>query len=154
MPVRHVPACAQVVREHGLGLACTWDPPGISGNTFGNGAAPAGACEPGEEAPFTTWKFRPEGVSQGIIDFIWCALLARHRCWENLPLTCPLPTLAQPAKRSAHQGPCSLWYAWQVLAGALALAATVAHAKRGGHRRGGPAMRAVFVRSPGTLCCI
>lgn len=67
----------QVVREHGLGLACTWDPPGTSGGASSNGAAPAVDGDPGGEAPFSTWKFRPEGASQGIIDFIWCA------CWPD-----------------------------------------------------------------------
>ncbi|EIE22477.1 DNase I-like protein [Coccomyxa subellipsoidea C-169] len=51
-------AC-QVVREHWLGLSCIWDWAAAHST---NGSVPA---------PFTTWKFRPDGVSQRTIDFIW-----------------------------------------------------------------------------------
>jgi hypothetical protein len=54
-------ACVvQVVRDHWLGLSCIWD---WTGAQSSNGTVPA---------PFTTWKFRPDGVSQRTIDFIWC----------------------------------------------------------------------------------
>ena len=133
----------QVVREHGLGLACTWDLPGISASPSSNGAAPAGGGKPWEEAPFTTWKFRPEGVSQGIIDFIWCATgFAKHTA------------LRRPSANHLLTSRCASMVARQVLAHAHALAAAVAHAKTGRHWRGGPTMRAILVRSPGALCCV
>lgn len=66
----------QVVREHGLGLCSTWDASEQgepASSSPGNGASPVRAFTMGDEegAPFTTWKFRPDGVSQRTIDFIW-----------------------------------------------------------------------------------
>jgi hypothetical protein len=55
--------CWQVVRNHRLGLSCMWEWPSMEGATS-NGTSPAAT-------PFTTWKFRPDGVSQRTIDFIW-----------------------------------------------------------------------------------
>ena len=63
----------QVVREHALGLSCLWDARGeAQAGTSGNGALPADPEEEQQRLPFTTWKFRPDGVSQRTIDFIWC----------------------------------------------------------------------------------
>ena len=45
---------------HALGLRSLWD---------------ARLAEPGEEeALLTTWKFRANGESQRVIDYVWCAL--------------------------------------------------------------------------------
>lgn len=44
---------------HALGLRSLWD---------------ARLAEPGEEESLlTTWKFRANGESQRVIDYIWCA---------------------------------------------------------------------------------
>ena len=80
-----------MVREHGLGLCCTWDAAreeggqAASSSDSGNGASPAQGASMGdaERAPFTTWKFRPDGVSQRTIDFIWCAA-CMHACMRVL----------------------------------------------------------------------
>lgn len=62
----------QVVRDHWLGLTCIWDSAAAASS---NGSAPPAV-------PFTTWKFRPDGVSQRTIDFIWCA---DHCCpWSRV----------------------------------------------------------------------
>lgn len=59
----------QVVRDHQLGLSCIWDWMAAHSS---NGST---------SVPFTTWKFRPDGVSQRTIDFIWCAPASvRHVC--------------------------------------------------------------------------
>ncbi|CAL8468539.1 g8079 [Coccomyxa elongata] len=52
-------AACQVVRDHQLGLSCIWDWLAAQSS---NGST---------SVPFTTWKFRPDGVSQRTIDFIW-----------------------------------------------------------------------------------
>ena len=54
----------QVVRDHHLGLQCICDAHSLE-SAAGNGAA----CP--QEEPFTTWKFRSDGVSKRTIDFIW-----------------------------------------------------------------------------------
>ncbi|KAK9828585.1 hypothetical protein WJX72_000894 [[Myrmecia] bisecta] len=62
-------AC-QVLRRHGLGLQCLWDEPVSPSVPDSDGGA---------SRPFTTWKYRPGGESQRIIDYIWWSADERMR---------------------------------------------------------------------------
>ena len=57
----------QVVKSHQLGLQCIWDAACPTQNSSNGASSP-------EQEPFTTWKFRSEGVSKRTIDYIWWAL--------------------------------------------------------------------------------
>ena len=57
----------QVVRDHKLGLQCIWDDASRVQNSSNGASSP-------EQEPFTTWKFRSEGVSKRTVDYIWWAL--------------------------------------------------------------------------------
>ncbi len=69
----------QVVRDHQLGLQCIWDAESPRNNSCNGAACP-------EQEPFTTWKFRSDGASKRIIDFIWWAL----SCTQCLQSACLL----------------------------------------------------------------
>ena len=63
----------QVVREHELGLQCIWDETGPAPPSSYGASCP-------EQEPFTTWKFRSDGVSKRTIDFIWWGLDSDFAC--------------------------------------------------------------------------
>jgi hypothetical protein len=71
-------ASLQALRAHALGLRSVWD---------------ARLAQPGEEeALLTTWKFRADGETQRVIDYIWCPWVWCRNVHFSLPL-----------RRSAHK---------------------------------------------------
>ena len=73
----------QVVRDHQLGLQCIWDDASPVQNSSNGASSP-------EQEPFTTWKFRSEGVSKRTIDYIWWAL--EHHIFQQLAGSVPHAT--------------------------------------------------------------